>query len=622
MIARVSLAQRVAAVAMSLAIAQSVGGAGVNADAGVNAVDPPGPGPLDRPLADLALVHAGTGASPMLLTLDTVDVPVGTVRTSLLRWATGWDPISSEIVVLPEPNDGTETPWLIELGPGSFALMSASHEQERTSLIPIRVGTPETGLDLQLDEPTALDIAVDDAGAIDVDGINELVVSAATTRRGGDVCQGSVIRVLDGSSFSQRAQWMVPDMRLAGGALGEWDGRPGGDLLAYAYGNCRAGPDSAQRLEIFAIRLGDGTPIVALSPEDPAGSSASPGVPLVADLDADGRDEVVIRDSTTLAILEPARDWARTEIARGDVMPLIAAGPAIRGDAGTVAWVSHEAAAGNLVTSIGKIGRAPDGSFTITTVGLDLAAIAPTRRARLLRSMRDMAVAQAAPQAWRGDIDGDGCPEILAPLLTAECDGEAAGDDGVRIGAFWFATRPVAIFDAVDNRELLVAATLEWDPADGGPLPATPAAAGPAGAWRHGPSARFALSEVRAGDAIYFDTYPVPRPTIERAAVPAAATDFPGFTGGRILVRVTAARPDDAPPAGAPALDAFLSQPAVSGELVAVARIPVPAGAESGRDGSFVHVSLADVVGANGGPAERWTVTIEELPSAGGWPRA
>lgn len=500
---------------------------------------------------------------------------------------------------------------MIEIAAGQLVVLSTSHQLERTSIAPFHV-TLDGAATIEIGHPTILSMAVDDAGAIDVDGdgVKELVVSSAVTRRRGDVCQGSVIDVLDATTLAQVAEWAVPDMRLAGGVLGEWDGLVGGDLLAYAYGNCPAGPDSARRLGIVAIRLADGLPIVALSPQDPGAATASPGVPLAADLDGDGRDEVVIRDGEALVILEPARGWARTEVARDDVMPLSAV-PSAPGRAGALAWLEHEPADDGMVAAVGRITRSSGGSLGVTPARLDLAAVARARRVQVLAAMLAVAVAQAAPQAWRGDIDGDGCTDILGPLLTAQCAGDA--EVSLKVGATWFATRPVVAFGAGDGRELLIASTMEWTPAFAGPAPATPAAAGPPGGWRHGPSPRFALSEVRAADAAYFTRFPVTRPTIERAPVRAPATDFPGFTGARVFVRVTAAHPTDPPPAEAPTLHAFLSAPPSSGELVTVVRVPVPAAAESGRDGSFVHVSLVGVPTADGEPAERWTVTIAQV---------
>ena len=215
------------------------------------------------------------------------------------------------------------------------------------------------------------------------------------------------------------------------------------------------------------------------------------------------------------------------------------------------------------------------------------------------------------PQAWIGDIDADGCAEILAPLLIAECAGSDSAS--MRDGATWMATRPIAVFNARSRRELLIAATVAWHPTDGAPRAATPAATGRPGAWRHGPSVEFVLSEVRAADAVYFGDFPVPRPTIERGPVQAQATDLPGFTGVRVLVRATAIGPDAPPDRDAPTLDHFLHDAVAPRERIGVARIPVPAGAESGRDGSFVRLPLGDVESPDGLPPSRWIVTIAQI---------
>ena len=578
----------------------------------VRAIDPPSPGPLDRPLTDVALVELGDGGDPpLLLTLDTLGLSPGSVRIALLDRAVEWLPLAEGTVALHDAGDRAEKPWLVDLGSGGFVVLSTSHEQGQTTLLRVDVRL-DAGPAIELGRVTPLALAVDDAGAIDVDGdgTTELVVASASTTRGGGTCQSSEIRVLDGTSLAQRAQYPIPDLRLAGGVLGEWDGIPGGDLLAYTYGNCPAGPDSAQRLGLLALSLKDGAPTVVISPGDPSGSLPLPGVPLAADLDGDGRDEAVIRDGDTLAIVEPAREWARTPLARNEVLPIAAIdSDQATGQAGVVAWLAYSGA--NDRVMLGNVERLPDGTLAVMASELALSTTPSIQRARVLDTYFTAAVNQATPQAWIGDIDADGCSEILAPLLIAEC---AGGDrSSMREGATWMATRPIAVFDVRSRRELLIAATVAWHPTDGPLQAAAPAAAGLAGAWRHGPSAEFVLSEVRAADAVYFGDFPVPRPTIERGPVQAQATDLPGFTGVRVLVRATAIGPDAPPNRDAPSLDAFLHDPVAPRERVGVARIPVPAGAESGRDGSFVRLPLDDVESPDGLPPSRWIVTIAQI---------
>ena len=578
-----------------------------------NAIEPPSPGPLDRPLADVALLEreADPPVPPLLLTLDTADLPSGSVRIALLDRSTDWGPIASATYVFAEPGDESETPWLVDMGSGGFVILATSHEQSQTTLLRLQVA-PDGDVPIDLGRPIPLAMAVDDAGAIDVDGDGtiELVVASATTSRSGGTCQSSQIRVLDGTSLAQRSEYTVPDVRLAGGVLGEWDGIPGGDLLAYTYGNCPAGPDSAQRLGVLALRLADGTPTVAIAPGDPTGSLPLPGVPLQADLDGDGHAEAVMRDGSALTIIEPARGWTRTEIAQGDVVPLAALASSTDGRPGVVAWLERSRG-DELAVSIGTVHRSGDGSLALTTQRLDLGDVSTTRRSHVIRALADAAVAQAPSQAWVGDIDADGCAEILAPLLIAQCVG---GDEfSMRPGAAWFATRPIAIFDARNGRELLIAATMAWHPDEGAPRAATPASTFTPGAWRHGPSVQFALSEIRASDAVYFSTFPVPRPTIERGPVQMQATDLPGFTGVRVVIRAVALGADGLPSRDAPTLDAFLHDPVAERELVGVGRIPVPAGAESGRDGSFVRVPLDAAETPDGLPPERWIVTIAQI---------
>jgi hypothetical protein len=360
----------------------------------------------------------------------------------------------------------------------------------------------------------------------------------------------------------------------------------------------------------LVLRLADGAPTVAISPGDVTDSVSLPAVPLAADLDGDGALDAVVRDGSSLVIVEPARGSARTEIARGDVVPLAAIASDDAGRPGVVAWLENPGA-NDLTVRVATVTRSADGPLNLATETLDLGEVAASRRAQVLRAFGNAAVAQAPPQAWIGDIDADGCAEILAPLLIAECVGDE--EQSIRAGPTWFATRPIAIFDVRNRRELLIAATMEWHPDNGAPRAATPAAIGAAGAWRHGPSVHFALSEVRASDAVYFGTFPVPRPTIERGPVQTQATDLPGFTGVRVVVRATAIGPETSATRDAPALDAFLHDPVEPRELVAVERIPVPAGAESGRDGSFLRLPLGDAVSPDGLPPARWIVTIAQI---------
>ena len=577
-----------------------------------SAIDPPGPGPLDRPIVDLALIDADgdprTNGAPLLLAVD-AQAPSGQARLALLDRTRNWGTVAEVFAAARGMEDQRIRPWLVQIAPKRFALLLVWDDEPRTSVLPITVTVEDDRAAIDVGSARLVTMTVDDAGAADVDddGQNELILASATTHRGGDVCQGSVVKVLDGGNLRERGEWRVPDIRLAGGVLGAWDDVPGADLLAYAYGNCPAGPDSAQRLGLHVLRLVDGQPIVALSPSDLSEITGT-GAPLAADLDGDGRDEAVIRDGAALRVLEPARGWAQTTLATGDVLP-VAAVAAGDGAPGRVAWFDASDA-GGLTAAIASVQRSADGRLAFDVETLDLNGIADGRRDRVVRAMRDRATDQAPPQAWQGVIE-DGCLRILAPLLTTGCG--TGADASPTIGPAWFATQPLATYDVRNRRELLIAATIEWRPEGGIPRAPTPAAAGAPGAWRHGPSVAFVLSEVRAADAVYFDRFPVPRPTIERGPVRTTGTDLPGFTGARVFARLIAIRPQDPLPIASPTVDEFFEGQALSRELTGVARIAVPAGAESGRDGSFVRLPLHEAESPDGLPPTRWTLTIVQI---------
>ena len=155
---------------------------------GVRAVEPPGLGPLDRPLVDVALVEPGDGLDPAF------SVDAGH------RWVSagfGQDraPRSGDRLVTGGGGNG-RAPW----GRGGDALAC------RPRLWPLRdpLDLPRRGpdrlasagrpfgrrADVELGRITRLALAVDDAGAIDVDGDGyELLVASATTTRGGGTCQ-------------------------------------------------------------------------------------------------------------------------------------------------------------------------------------------------------------------------------------------------------------------------------------------------------------------------------------------------------------------------------------------------------------------------------------------------
>jgi hypothetical protein len=572
---------------------------------------------LDRPIVDVALLARSDGQPPDLITLSTDGQVPGGIEISVLRRDGTWSSIAEETITVRSAT-GAARPWLVDLGGGRFAVLSGDSDEHQTSVVGISVAGASEIRHPLIRTITTVDMFVTDAGAADIDGdgVAELVVAGSSVPSGTTaLCDHTRIAVFDGTSLAPRATFGVPDVRLAGAAIGEWDDAPGADLLAYTttFDPCvldasTSGTGGALTTGLRAIRLSDGSTIADM-PSPPEGGPV--GVPLAFDLDGDGVDEALVREGPSLVLADPSRGWSTTSLATDSALPLLAArGAGLERTGGRIAWFESGGTRLRPVLSMTNVLRAPSGEIVVVEPSsMDLPGPASTRGELGLAIMEQAASLEQVPAVWRGDLDGDGCPEVLAPLVTAECDGQRV----LRAGALWLATRPLAAFDAGPVRELLVAPAIDWDPGLGGPMTPTPSAAGAPGAWRHGPSARFALSELRAGDATYFMTYPIPRPTIDRIAARDRATDVPGFTGSRVLVRSVTTRIKDRRPPVAPPLDAFLGGSTAPGERVSLSRIAVPAGAEAGRDGSFVRVPLPDILTGDVGPVEGWAVSMSQI---------
>jgi hypothetical protein len=140
---------------------------------------------------------------------------------------------------------------------------------------------------------------------------------------------------------------------------------------------------------------------------------------------------------------------------------------------------------------------------------------------------------QLPPLAWSGDLDGDGCPEILAPLIRAGCLG--TGDAG--LGPSWVSTRPLTVVGPAGDRRLLAAQGLEWYPFADGPGAPAPSAAGASGAWRQGPTGPFTLAELPVPTGAHEPATSVPAPIVDRYASTEGMIDLSGPPGARLLVR-------------------------------------------------------------------------------------
>jgi hypothetical protein len=562
---------------------------------------------LDRPVVDLAVVPGGDGAPDLLTVSAEVD---DAVQVSLLHRDGVWK--TADELVLPVADGGADEdrPWLVELGDDRFAVVIPSIATGRTLVAPLsveaghfRLADPVSTLTLEL-------YAVDSAAAdVDGDGRKELVVEGPDVASSGASCPVAAVRALDASTLGIVAGFDRPGEVFGPGAIGEWDGLPGDDLLVntLAIGDCPSG-SAPVHSALTAIRLADGSTIATAWTYDDGRREIVFGSVLALDVDGDGRDEALVRDRDALAVLDPMHGWVSIGVGGGDPTPLFAGRATTEAPEGLLAW--YEATGGS-----GGDGRLVTATVRRVTAGLDVTYTGDLdldrgqARTGLMESMlKEAADQQHDPPVWRGDIDGDECPELLAPLLMATCDGTAS----IREGALWLATRPIATYAVSGAQELLVAAGLDWHPDAGMPGDPTPSAGSP-GAWRHGPSGPFVLSELRAADVIYFTDYPVPRPTIDRIAMREQAIDAPGFTGVRVLVRSVAKRIRDRPPLVAPSTVEFLTGGVIPGQLNTMSRIAVPAGQESGRDGSFVRVALPDILTGEPDEVEGWVLTVTQL---------
>ena len=331
------------------------------------------------------------------------------------------------------------------------------------------------------------------------------------------------------------------------------------------------------------------------------------GPPLRLDLDGVAPDEAVVRTGLGVAIVDPASAWVDTQIGSASAIPLVAGPDAAARDLQRRVTLIEPWEGGMIATA--RFRRGPgtaivsDGSSV-----LDWSAMPSERWGLISAAARHAAERQDPATAWIGDALDPGCPDLIVPAGFLPC-----GDEELRPGAAWLATRPVAVMTIEHQRRFLVGAGVEWDPDAGLPAAPTPWASGPSGWWRHGPSAAFVVSEVRVDDLAYFRDFPVPRATIDRTTSADATTTLPGFTGARFFVVASALAEGQEPePESEGARSAVVALSGAGGDRFSshVVRVPVPPGLESGRDGSYVRLSLADVTLADGSPAGRWALWV------------
>ena len=562
---------------------------------------------LDHPIADLAVLEpSGPDGAPRLLVIDAIPPAPGAVRLRILERDRSWNEASSlDIDLATDAAGSAETPWLIGLGPTAFALLSRSTEDDVTQVVAVRTDGGAGGRDLEATARIGVTGLVDDAGAADVDfdGTSELVLGrTAGSVEDREGCQGSRLLVVDGASLVTRAEIDMTGQRLLGGVIGRWDAVPGDDLLAYAQETCPFDRSTGPIARLAAVRLADGEAIdtgAVVTASDDGGRLGAP----LRFAATGGNHAALIRGDEGLSVVEPARGWATTVVAGPDTFPLSAgpAGAAVDGQPRTwLAWVDFERDA---IAATAAVDRSPDGAIAIgPSDDLPVDGVAQ-ERTRWLAAETEAALIDIRPATtWTGPIRGGSCLDLFLPGARLACD-----DEAVRPGAAWIGTRPLTVLGEGNQRRLLVAGGVAADPLTGLPESPAPWAAAPAGWWRHGPTAPFVLAELRAGDTVYYNDFPEPRSSVERATQPDASTVMPAFTGTRLLVHASASAVD-AVDVGDVAAERVLLDPAGPTDLRTIVRIPVPPGLDSGRDGAAIGVPLAGATFDDGARADRWLV--------------
>jgi hypothetical protein len=558
---------------------------------------------LEMPMADLAILDepasiGGEPVPPRLLVLDAADPAPAHARLTVLLRRSVWDPIATHDVDL--ERDDVTARWLVALGERRYALIATAPTSVTGTGHAIVVGLEvrELGGSTAIVETARARVerAIEYAGAADVDGFGaaELIVGLRPQFDDSGSCGTTSLQLMDSASLDARRKFDLPG-QLGGGALGRWDDVPGDDLLVYAASDCP--PGGPANAGLVTLRLRDGTASSLTVPI--SGPALNNVTPLRIRLDGAPRDRAVVPVDQGVAIVDPGNGDLHV-FAEEPGIPLVAGpDPDAQGPATRIAWFDGDLHAA-------RFRHGPDGSIVASTPSeLAFGTLDDGRRSLLVRAIHTDVFTQGLSSAWLGDVVDDGCADLILPGAILPC-----GADAMRPAAAWLATRPVAAMPIEGRRGLLIAAGLGWDPAMGLPVTPTPLAAGPDGWWRHGPSSPFAISEVRGNDAIYFREFPSPAATIEKTTARDGTTLLPGFTGTRLFVLATPLADEEEGPDVAPAPLEGLTTGAGPDAVVSTVRVPVPAGNESGRDGSFTSLSLDEVRFPDGRSASRWAIQV------------
>lgn len=570
---------------------------------GAIAAEPPTPqSRLESPMADLALIEPPAGSTadttPSLLVLDAARIEPSHARVSILRRSSSWDRVAVDDVDLGEAD--LDSRWLVGLGERRYALIATSPTSApgdgHTVVVGIEVRDEGGAPTLVESGRSTIDRAVEDSGAADVDGLGspELVLGLRPKYDASGSCGTTSLDILDSADLAVRRSILRPG-QLGFGVIGRFDAVPGDDLLVSASPDCP--PGGAAGSGLVVIRLRDGTVATVARQIAPDAAVMPPPLRVPG---AGSRDAAVVALSDGLAVVGSSGHAPRT-IVRGPGVPIVA-GPDPSGSRGStrIAWLAND----GLHSARLQVGA--NGSAEVSDVGsLGPDEVGADRWPLIIAAATtDMSVHGVA-SAWVGDLTNADCPDLVVPGAIEPC-----GSDQLRSGASWVATRVVTMLPIDGRRTALVAAGMGWEPKAGVPTSPTPWAAAPSGWWRHGPSTPFVISETRASDVVYFRDFPVPKTTIEPTTGQDGMTTMPGFTGTRMFVTVQPLTDDEDGSTSVPGMrDAFVASTS-SDAVTRVARVPVPPGNESGRDGAYTTLSLGDIKKAGATSTTRWGLQL------------
>jgi hypothetical protein len=588
---------------------------------------------LDVPVTDAGFVDRGPDQPPDVLTL-TYDVSDHSrAKLALIRRADRWVAQSEQDFALPTDFD-LYTLWLMQLSPSRFVAI-ANTNAGTSQLITVSVDEADAGA-ISVGAPVTIPIAAVGGGMTDVDGDgrSELVVAGTIDGFNGN-CQRAAVAVLSvvgtpairvGGLLRLNTAAGKPIAYFSGMALGQWDDRPGTDLIANAY-ECGAEQQVPDTHHVLALRLADLKVIKDLPTSEVDLNIAQPlsNPPAVIDVDHDGRNEALVATSVGLRVIDPEDGWRITPFGT-DLQAIVAAvdGPDRITGASLVQLHSLDepTGAGVTVTRLTRV----DGAIHIDqALRRPLAWMNYETMGAAVAYLRDSAWPDQPPVTMT-DVDGDGCPDLLAPRVFIGCMGTGA----IEPAPSWTATRPLTVLAPGLGRALLVADGLDWYAGFSGPTAPSPAAVHPVGAWRSASSSRFVLAEVpigAVGASPRIPTPAVPVPAIVRAATQDGHVDVERPAGTRLLGRIVPYSE------GAPApfqpeyltTDGFLLRESTGNEWFGATWSlnttgnPATTGAPGfGSGGGSEALDLrTNLSGFDPGPPIGWVVTVAALDPSG-----